>query len=66
MPPSLAKAYCVEMLSGGEWRSVAEVADNARRLRVHAFAPVEAESVRVTVKETYGAPEASVFEVRIY
>ena len=66
MPPSLAKAYCVEVLSGGEWRSVADVADNTRRLRVHAFAPMEAESVRITVKETCGAPEASVFEVRIY
>ena len=66
MPPSLAKSYFVEVLSGGEWVKVAEEGGNIRRLAVHDFAPREAEAVRVTVTATYGDRSAQIFEVRAY
>ena len=66
MPRTLAKAYRVEVLSGGEWRKVAEVKDNWRRLAVHDFPRCEAAAVRVTVTETWGDPRAQIFEIRAY
>ena len=63
----LVKDYVLEgSTDGTEWFTLADVTDNFQRRRVHAFAPVRLKSVRLTVKATYGAPEANVFEVRIY
>ena len=66
MPRNLVKAYRVEVLSGGEWKKVAEVKDNWRRLAVHDFARCEATAVRVTVTETWGDESAQIFEIRAY
>ena len=66
MPATLAKGYFVEVLSGGEWRKVAEAQENARRLCIHDFRAQTAEALRITVTETYGSPSASIFEIRAY
>ena len=66
MPRTLVKAYYVEVMSGGEWRKVAEVKDNWRRLAVHDFPRREVLALRVTVTETWGDPRAQIFEVRAY
>ena len=66
MPRTLVKAYRVEVLSGGEWRKVAEVKDSWRRLAVHDFPRREALALRVTVTETWGDPRAQIFEIRAY
>ncbi len=66
MPRTLVKAYRVEVLSGGEWRCVAEVKDNWRRLAVHDFPLCEATALRVVVTETWGDPRAQIFEIRAY
>ena len=66
MPATLAKGYFVEVLSGGEWRKVAEAQENARRLCIHDFRAQSAEALRITVTETYGSPSASIFEIRAY
>ena len=66
MPRNLVKAYYVEVLSGGEWRKVAEVKDNWRRLAVHDFPRCEATAIRVTVTETWGDSSAQIFEIRVY
>ena len=64
--PFLAKDYRLEALCGGEWRTLAEERGNVRRLRVHRFAPVEAEAVRVTVTAVHGGETVRIFEIRLY
>lgn len=65
-PVELVKSYAVEVLAGGAWRTVAEDDANILRHRVHDFAPVRASALRLTVRATYGAPSARVFEIRAY
>jgi hypothetical protein len=65
-PKQLAKAYKVEGLVDGAWRTLAEESDNGLRLRVHRFEACRLESVRVTVTATWGDPSARIFEVRVY
>ena len=65
-PKQLAKAYKVEGLVDGAWRTLAEESENGLRLRVHGFEACRLESVRVTVTATWGDPSARIFEVRVY
>lgn len=51
---------------GGEWQKLVEVRGNHQRLVRHAFAPVEAQAVRLHVSATNGDKQARVFEVRCY
>lgn len=39
---------------------------NWQRKRVHRFAPLAVESLRIAVSATHGVPEARIFEVRVY
>lgn len=64
--PELVRDYTVELLAGGQWQTVVQEIANRRRHRVHRFDPHRAEAVRLTVTATNGAPEARVYEVRIY
>jgi hypothetical protein len=54
----------VEVFDGAEWKTVAAVADNIMRKRTHAFEPITAEKIRVTVTATWGDPSARIMEVR--
>ena len=65
-PHVLAKAYRVEGLVDGAWRTLAEEGDNGLRLRVHRFEACRLGAVRVTVTATWGDPSARIFEVRVY
>ena len=62
--PTLAKDYRLEALTGGQWKLLADEKDNIRRLRVHRFAPLSAEAVRLTVTAVHGGDEVRVFEIR--
>ncbi len=63
----LVKDYSLEGSADGEsWTTLADVTGNFQRHRVHRFAPRRLKSLRLTVKATYGAPEANVFEIRAY
>ena len=62
MPPSLVKAYRVETLIGGKWRTVREEKENYRRL-VRIPVGGEIEGVRLTGLETYGAKTVRVISV---
>lgn len=65
--PSLVRNYRVEILSGGGWRTVAEVTGNRRRHRTHRLdEPTNASALRLTVTATNGAAEAHVVAVRAY
>ncbi len=64
--PETVKDYRVEALVDGSWRTVAEVAGNYQRLRVHKFSPLPASKLRLSVSATNGVNQARVFEVRAY
>ena len=66
MPKCLAKAYRVEGLAGGTWRTLAEEQENFLRHRVHSFPEMEITALRVSVAATWGDPSARLFEVRVY
>lgn len=50
----------------GNWHTLASVKDNFQRHRVHSFSPHSARKLRIKVLATHGAPEARIFEVRVY
>jgi len=62
--PFCVKDYTVEVLSGGEWKTVADIKENFMRKRNHTFETVSAEKLRVTVFSTWGNPSARITEVR--
>lgn len=63
----MVKDYVLEGSADGEnWHVLANERGNFQRHRVHRFPPQHLKAVRLTVKATHGAPEANVFEIRIY
>ncbi|MBC7288918.1 MAG: FAD-dependent oxidoreductase, partial [Armatimonadetes bacterium] len=65
--PEVVRDYAIEYLGAdGAWQRLIRVTDNYARFRVHRFSPVQTSAVRITVIRTGGAPEARIFEVRVY
>lgn len=64
--PELPADYVVEVRTSGSWREVARVTDNRHRHRIHDFAPVEADAVRIRVSRTNGSPYVTLCAVRAY
>jgi hypothetical protein len=64
--PNCVRHYKLEAFTAGEWIVLAEVKDNIHRHRTHRFDRVSADRVRVTLYSTWGAPYASVYEIRAY
>lgn len=64
--PVCVKDYNVELLIDGTWRRIAEVKDNFMRRRLHSFAPVTTDGIRVTVLSTCGDPSARIMEIRAW
>ncbi len=64
--PETVRDYELAVLDGQTARSVASVAGNYQRKRVHRFEPLTASGLRLTVKATNGDPCARVFEIRAY
>lgn len=61
--PELIKDYDIEV----DGRVVLRVEGNYLRKRVHLFNdPLKAQKARIHVRETHGAPTASIFELRLY
>ena len=64
---SLVQAYRVEARVAGAWREVIRETDNRNRFRVHAFAAVRADALRLVVDAVHaGGMSARVFEIRAY
>lgn len=61
MPSEMARDFHVEVLVGKEWKRVAEVKDNFRRLKLVHFEPVKASAIRIVVDSTFGAEKAHIF-----
>jgi len=66
VPPQLIKSLAVEALIDGEWVDVASADNIIRRLQNLTFHSITTTALRVVVKETYGHPNAKLFEVRGY
>jgi hypothetical protein len=63
--PDCVKRYEIAVWSGG-WKTVAQEEENHSRQRVHTFAAVQADRLRITVHETNGAKSARIYETRVY
>jgi hypothetical protein len=66
VPVEMLKSLDVEVRVMGTWVKVCSHDDNRRRLIRFTFDRVKATGVRITMKETYGAQNARLFEVRCY
>ena len=64
--PQCVKDYDVEIRVGGSWQKIAEETGNFMRRRLHSFAPVPVEGIRVTARATWGDPSARISEVRAW
>ena len=66
VPVEMLKSLEVFAKVKGEWIKMAEEDNNRRRLiKVH-FDQVETTSIKVKLKETYGAKDIKLFEIRCY
>ena len=77
MPSEMVKAFKVQVRvpadsrkqrklnvadpAAGEWKTIAEVNENFRRLVKLSFDPVRTDAVRIVVDETWGAEKAHIF-----
>ncbi len=65
--PELVRSYRLEAHISGDWRSIASVTDNRRRMHtVKLAASVEASRLRLVVESTNGCDYASVTDIRVY
>lgn len=64
--PECVKRYEIEAEQAGTWKNLVTVDDNYYRRRVHRFDPVTTKRLRIRMLETNGAPQARVYEVRVY
>lgn len=66
VPVELLKSLFVEGRVNGEWVNLGSIDKNQTRLIKFQFGQIKTTSVRITMKETYGAKNAKLFEVRCY
>ena len=66
IPRTLVTDYVLEAFDGERWHELARVAGNNLRHRVHRFAPIAAERVRVTIFDSGDHKTARLFEIRLY
>lgn len=66
VPEELLKTLEAEVRVKGKWKRIGEIDNNKRRLIKFGFGPDKVSAVRIRLKETYGAENAKLFEVRCY
>ncbi len=64
--PECVKRYEIAVAGNGGWKTVVQQDDNYFRRRVHRIAEETTSRVRIHILETNGAPQARVYEVRLY
>lgn len=57
--PEMARDFSLEIRSGGTWSTLQEVSNNSVRRWKHSQ-PICADALRLTIKNTWGCPEARV------
>lgn len=64
--PETVKSYEIAVKTAAGWRTLVSEDDNYQRLRRHRWEePVTTPSLRISVSETQGVPQARILEVRI-
>ncbi|NJB83686.1 FAD-dependent oxidoreductase [Wenyingzhuangia aestuarii] len=66
IPPELIKTFNVEARINGNWVEIGKVTYNKTRLVKVNFDEIKTTTVRLNLKETHGAPNVKMFEVRCY
>lgn len=66
VPEELLKSLQVEARVNGKWITVGDLHKNQKRLIRFHFDQVRTTGVKLTLKETYGANNAKLFEIRCY
>ena len=66
LPRQCVRDYELAYHDGAQWQTLAKVAGNFQRRRVHHFETATASRLRLTVTATNGHPAARVYEVRVY
>ena len=66
IPRPLVTDYVLEAFDGDKWRDLVRVAGNNLRHRVHTFAPIAAEKVRLSILDSGDHKTARLFEIRLY
>ncbi|MEM6965589.1 MAG: FAD-dependent oxidoreductase [Bacteroidota bacterium] len=66
IPKELVKSINVEARVKGKWLTLGAHEKNRTRLIKFNFEPVQTTAIRVNIKETYGAKDVKLFEVRCY
>lgn len=66
VPVELLKSLELEARVQGKWRKVGSLENNQRRLIKFRFDQLKTTAIRITMKETYGAANVKLFEIRSY
>ncbi len=66
IPEEMMKSLELEARVKGKWMKVSEIKKNKTRLIKFTFDPIKTTAIRINLKETYGHPNAKLFEVRCY
>lgn len=64
--PECISDCSVAVYENGQWEEAASVSGNYQRRIVLRFTPRPVCSLRINITRTHGAPEARIFEVRLY
>lgn len=64
--PSCVKDYKIEVFDGSNWTIAADCKNNYQRRRVHKLKSLKIFKLRIVVSSTWGAPYASIYDVRVY
>lgn len=66
VPIELLKSISLDLRIEGEWRSINSIKKNKTRLIKFHFDSMKTTAIRLKIKETYGAKDAKLFELRCY
>lgn len=66
VPDEMMKSLELEARVRGKWVKLGNMEKNRTRLIKFSFDPVSASAIRIRLRETYGHPNAKLFEVRCY
>ncbi|WP_299556509.1 FAD-dependent oxidoreductase [Seonamhaeicola sp.] len=66
VPKELLKSLSLEARVNGKWKDLGAIENNRTRLIKFKFNQLKTTAVRVNLKETYGAENVKLFEIRCY
>lgn len=64
--PTLAKNFTLSIKTPDGWREIAHVTNNHQRRNTLRFDPIDVQTIRIQITETWGDASARIYEVRAY